>query len=108
MGEKTSKRKRLIKEAEVRSKNLEVEKKRPLTVKFGINHVTQLVEAKKAQIVVIANDVDPVEIVCWLPALCNRMGVPYVIVKSKANLGRLVHKKTASALALVGVRGEDS
>lgn len=66
-----------------------VEKKKPLVVKYGINHVTQLVEAKKAQLVVIAHDVDPIEIVVWLPALCKKMGVPYVIVKGKARLGQV-------------------
>jgi large subunit ribosomal protein L7Ae len=78
------------------------------TIKFGIKHVTQLIEAKKAQLIVIANDVDPIEIVCWLPTLCLKMGIPYLIVKSKANLGRFVHKKTATAIAIVGVAEEDS
>lgn len=59
----------------------QVEKKRPVVVKFGINHVTTLVEQGKAQLVVIAHDVDPIELVIWLPALCRRMGVPYMIVK---------------------------
>jgi large subunit ribosomal protein L7Ae len=77
--------------------------KPPPTVKMGINHVTHLVEQKKAQLVVIAHDVDPIELVVWLPALCRKMGVPYVIVKSKARLGKVVHKKTATALAIVRV-----
>merc|ERR1712007_173507 len=77
-------------------------------IKYGINHVTQLVEAKKAQLVVIAHDVDPIEIVCWLPVLCLKMGVPYLIVKSKANLGRFVYKKTSTTLAIVGVAAEDA
>jgi hypothetical protein len=50
-------------------------------VKFGLNHVTTLVESGKAQLVVIAHDVDPIELVVWLPALCKKMGVPYCIVK---------------------------
>lgn len=41
----------------------------------------QLVECGKAQLVVVAHDVDPVELVVWLPALCKKMGVPYCIVK---------------------------
>jgi hypothetical protein len=59
----------------------EPEKKKPLVVKFGLNHITSLVEAGKAQLVVIAHDVDPIELVVWLPALCRKMGVPYCIVK---------------------------
>jgi ribosomal protein L7Ae-like RNA K-turn-binding protein len=37
--------------------------------------------------VVIAHDVDPLELVVWLPALCKKMGVPYAIVK----VGAAVH-----------------
>merc|ERR1712168_442489 len=81
--------------------------KKPIVLKYGINHVTNLVESRKAQLVVIAHDVDPIEIVVWLPALCRKMGVPYCIVKGKARLGKLVHKKTATAVALTSVRTED-
>ena len=38
-------------------------------------------ESGKAQLVIIAHDVDPLELVVWLPALCRKMGVPYAIVK---------------------------
>ena len=80
--------------------------KKPYMIKYGLNHITALIEAKKAQLVVIAHDVDPVELVIWLPALCRKMGVPYCIVKSKARLGTLVHKKTATAIAITEVRPE--
>jgi len=81
--------------------------KKPAFVKFGINHVTELVETKKAQLVVIAHDVNPIELVVWLPALCRKVGVPYCIVKSKSRLGALVHKKTATAVAITAVRQAD-
>ena len=57
--------------------------------------------------VVIAHDVDPIELVVYLPALCRKMGVPYVIVKSKARLGTVVHKKTAAVLTVQDVKSED-
>jgi large subunit ribosomal protein L7Ae len=80
---------------------------KPLAVKYGLNHVTALVESKKAKLVVIAHDVDPLELVVWLPTLCRKLDVPYCIVKGKARLGTLVHKKTAAAVCLVDTRKED-
>lgn len=77
--------------------------KRPPVMRSGVNTVTALVEQKKAQLVVISHDVDPIEIVIFLPALCRKMGVPYCIVKGKARLGRVVHRKTATCLAFTNV-----
>ena len=36
--------------------------KKPITIKYGINHITTLIEQKKAQLVIIAHDVDPIEV----------------------------------------------
>jgi len=83
------------------------ETKKPLFVKYGLNHIVALIEAKKASLVVIGHDVDPIELVVFLPALCRKMGVPYVIVKGKARLGTVVHKKTAAVVALQDVKSED-
>merc|ERR1739848_733389 len=33
------------------------------------------------QLVAIASDVDPIELVLYLPALCRKMGVPYCIIR---------------------------
>lgn len=77
--------------------------KRPPQVRFGIKQVVKLIENKKATLVAIAHDVDPLEIVICLPAICRKFGVPYCIVKGKARLGEVVHRKNAAAVCLVDV-----
>jgi large subunit ribosomal protein L7Ae len=79
---------------------------KPKVLKYGLNHVTQLVEEKRARLVVIAHDVTPIELVVWLPALCRKMDVPYVIVKGKARLGHFVYKKTCAAMAITDIKKE--
>merc|ERR1711934_571983 len=81
--------------------------KKPQVLKYGLNHVTTLVEDKAAKLVVIAHDVEPVELVLWLPALCRKKDVPYCIIKGKGRLGQLVHKKSASCVAITSVKKED-
>lgn len=66
-----------------------------------------LIENKKPALVVLASDVDPIEIIISLPALCRKMGIPYVIVNGKSRLGLVTGKKTAAAVALTEVRSED-
>jgi len=39
----------------------------------------------------MAHDVDPVELMVFLPALCRKKGIPYCFIKGKARLGKLVH-----------------
>lgn len=74
----------------------------------GSTNCRSIPQNKKANLVVIADDVDPIELVVFVPALCRKMGVPYVIVKNKARLGTVVHKKKAAILTLQDVRSEDS
>jgi len=93
-------------EAKKANKPLPVPEK-PVVVKYGLNHVTRLIENNKAKFVAIAHDVEPIELVVWLPSLCRKKNIPYVIVKGKARLGKLVHKKTASCIALTCVKKED-
>jgi len=105
---KLEKKQRLTKLAEAKAKGESLDTiKRPLSVISGINHVTSLVESDRVKLVIIAHDVDPVEIVLWLPALCRKKDIPYVIVKGKSRLGLLVGKKTTSVVALPEPRKED-
>lgn len=101
------KKQRLLAEAEKKVAGADDKSKKPVVLKYGLNHIADLVENKLASLVVISHDVDPIELVLWLPALCRKMNVPYCIIKGKARLGALVHQKTAAAVALTSVRKED-
>lgn len=58
-----AKKQRLKKIAEAKAKGKEVQpKKKPIFVRAGTNTVTKLIEQKKAQLVIIAHDVDPIEV----------------------------------------------
>ncbi|KAL7583628.1 60S ribosomal protein L7a-2-like [Lactuca sativa] len=85
--DKAAKKERLLKRAQAESEGKTVEAKKPIVVKYGLNHITYLIEQNKAQLVIIAHDVDPIELVVWLPALCRKMEIPYCIVKGKSRLG---------------------
>lgn len=106
---KKDKKTRLQKDAETKVAGAAQAKKgpKPVVLKFGLNHVTELVESEKAKLVVIAHDVDPIEMMIFLPALCRKKGVPFAFVKGKARLGKLVHQKTATCVALTDVKKED-
>merc|ERR1712159_30334 len=104
---KEQKKERLMEMAQAKKDGQEVKGKKPTVIKYGLNHVTTLIENKAAKLVVIAHDVDPIELVCWLPALCRKKDVPYCIIKGKGRLGQLVHKKSASCIAITTVRKED-
>jgi len=105
---KEAKKERLRERAAAKAQGKEdAPTKRAPVVRHGVNTVVTLVEKKKAQLVVIANDVDPIELVMYLPALCRKMGVPYCIVKNRARLGRVARRKTTTCMAVTQVESGD-
>ncbi len=53
----------------------------------GTNEVTKVVERGEAALVVMAEDVEPPEILAHMPLLCEEKGIPYAYVPSKQELG---------------------
>ncbi|MEM1540090.1 MAG: 50S ribosomal protein L7Ae [Candidatus Bathyarchaeia archaeon] len=75
-------------------------------VKKGTNETTKAVERGQAKLVVIAEDVDPPEVVAHLPLLCEERKIPYVYVPSKAKLGEAVGIEVSAASACIINEGE--
>jgi len=70
-------------------------------IKKGTNETTKAVERGLAKLVLIAEDVDPPEIVAHLPLLCEEKGIPYVYVPSKTRLGKACGLEVAAASACI-------
>ncbi|MBD3186121.1 50S ribosomal protein L7ae [Candidatus Bathyarchaeota archaeon] len=72
-------------------------------VRKGANEVTKAIERGQAKIVLIATDVDPPEIVFYLPPLCDEKKIPYIFVDGKQEIGNSLEleKVGSSAAAIV-------
>jgi large subunit ribosomal protein L7Ae len=75
-------------------------------LKRGTNETTKSVERNLAKLVVIAEDVDPEEIVMHLPILCEEKKVSYVYVPSKLELGKASGIDVAAASVAIIDPGE--
>ena len=54
----------------------------------GTNESTKAIERAVAKLVLIAEDVDPPQVVAHLPILCEERKISYLFVPSKLELGR--------------------
>ena len=59
-------------------------------VRKGTNETTKAIERAQAKLVIIAEDVDPPEVVAHLPLLCEERKIPYIFVPSKEKIGNAV------------------
>ncbi|MCW4019670.1 MAG: 50S ribosomal protein L7Ae [Candidatus Bathyarchaeota archaeon] len=76
------------------------------SIRKGTNESTKAVERGQAKLVVIAEDVDPPEVVAHLPILCEERKIPYVFVPSKIKLGSSVGIDVQSAAVCIVEAGE--
>jgi large subunit ribosomal protein L7Ae len=76
------------------------------TVKKGTNETTKAVERGNADIVYIAEDVQPEEIVMHLPELADERDIPFVFVGEQDDLGHSAGLEVGSAAAAVTDAGE--
>lgn len=72
----------------------------------GSNEVTKVIERGQAQLVVMALDVTPPEILAHLPLLCNEKDTPYTYVPRKDELGRAAGLKVSTAAVAITGTGK--
>ncbi len=75
-------------------------------IRKGTNEVTKAIERGVAKFVVIAEDVEPPEVVAHLPILCEERTVPYLYVPSKAQIGPAIGVDVGAASACIVEPGE--
>jgi large subunit ribosomal protein L7Ae len=56
-------------------------------VRKGANEVTKLIERTQAKFVVMAEDIQPEEILAHIPLLCEEKSIPFAYVPSRQELG---------------------
>ena len=82
--------------------------KNTILIRHGIDTVSKLIKNQKSLFVLIANDVNPIDCVIWMPTLCTKMGIPYCIIKNKSRLGSLIGRKSTSCITLTHVNPKDN
>ena len=70
-------------------------------VKKGTNEVTKAIERGISKLVIIAEDVEPPEVVAHLPIICEEHGAAYAFVPSKQELGKALGIDVTSAAAAI-------
>jgi large subunit ribosomal protein L7Ae len=77
-------------------------------VRKGTNESTKAIERAVAKLVLIAEDVDPPQVVAHLPILCEERKISYLFVPSKLDLGRAAGIDVGCAAISVLDGGEGS
>jgi large subunit ribosomal protein L7Ae len=75
-------------------------------IKKGINEATKCIERGTARLVLIAEDVEPSEIVMYLPGLCDDKKAPYIFIKNKKDLGDAAGIERPTAAVAIVVEGK--
>ncbi|OGD44825.1 50S ribosomal protein L7ae [Candidatus Bathyarchaeota archaeon RBG_16_57_9] len=75
-------------------------------IRKGTNEATKSIERGKAKLVLIAENVQPPEIVAHLPLLCEERKAPYVYVPDKNKIGEVLGIAVSSAAAAIEETGD--
>ncbi|MCW6160511.1 MAG: 50S ribosomal protein L7Ae [Candidatus Micrarchaeales archaeon] len=75
------------------------------TIRKGANEVTKSVERGLATLVVIAEDVEPEEVVVHIPKLCAQKKIPYTYMPTKEDVGKAAGMNVPCAAVAIEKQG---
>ncbi|MDA4110967.1 MAG: 50S ribosomal protein L7Ae [Thaumarchaeota archaeon] len=75
-------------------------------IRKGTNETTKAIERGIAKLVIIAEDVEPPEVVAHLPIICDERSVPYVFVPTRASMGPALGIDVGAASACIVESGD--
>ena len=75
-------------------------------IRIGTNETTKAVERGIAKLVVVADDVEPKEVIMHLGPLCEEKKILYSTINSKQDLGRAVGLKVPTAAVAIVEEGD--
>jgi large subunit ribosomal protein L7Ae len=75
-------------------------------VRKGTNETTKAIERAQAKLVVMAEDVEPPEVVAHLPLLCEERKIPYIYVPSKEKIGTAIGIDVPAGAACIVKEGD--
>ena len=75
-------------------------------IRKGTNEATKAIERGRAKLVIVAENVEPPEIVAHIPMLCDERKAPYVYVPEKQRLGQAAGLLVGSAAAAIEEPGD--
>ena len=70
-------------------------------VRKGTNEATKAIERGISKLIIIAEDVEPPEVVAHLPLICEEQGAAYAFVPDKQELGKALGIDVSSAAAAI-------
>jgi H/ACA ribonucleoprotein complex subunit 2 len=70
-------------------------------LKRGVKEVTKAVRKDQKGLVVIAGDISPIDVITFLPLLCEEKKLTYCYVRSKAELGAAAQTKRPTSCVMI-------
>lgn len=75
--------------------------KHPTYLRYGLKHVQARIRKGETGVVVFAGNVTPIDVICHMPAVCEKKHIPYVYVPSKEDLGTVIGIQKSCLIALI-------